>query len=229
VRLLPVATTVGITSVVGTKLAVRIGTKLVVAGGLLALAAGLAWTSSASAGTSYLTIAGQMVLIGAGIGLTSAPATESIMGAVPAAKAGVGSAINDATRILGATLGVAVIGSIYASVYSSRLDTALQGRLSPAATAVAHKSVGGAFQTAVRLAAGGRTTVARTLHNAASNAFFDGFAVACLVAAAVALAGAVMAAILIPAQPPRPEAGTLRAERSASRGAPPARCAESVR
>jgi hypothetical protein len=145
-----------------------------------------------------------MVLIGAGIGLTSAPATESIMGAVPAAKAGVGSAINDATRILGATLGVAVIGSIYASLYSSRLDAALQGKLPPAATAVAHKSVGGAFQTAVRLAAGGRTTLARTLHNAASNAFFDGFAVACLVAAAVALAGAVMAAILIPAQPPAP-------------------------
>jgi putative intracellular protease/amidase len=70
-RLLPVATTVGITSVVGTKLAVRSGTKLVVAGGLAALAAGLAWTSSASARTSYLTIAGQMILIGAGIGLTT--------------------------------------------------------------------------------------------------------------------------------------------------------------
>jgi EmrB/QacA subfamily drug resistance transporter len=229
IRLLPVATTVGITSVLGTKLAVRSGTKLVVAGGLVALAAGLAWTASVSTSTSYLTIAGQMVLIGAGIGLTGAPATESIMGAVPAAKAGVGSAINDATRILGATLGVAVIGSIYASVYSSRLDTALQTELPPAATAVAHKSVGGALQTAAQLSAGHRTTLARALHNAASNAFLDGFAVACLVAAAVALAGAVMAAILIPAQPPRPEAGALEAEQSASRGAPPARRAEPAR
>ena len=182
-----------------------------------------------STSTSYLTIAGQMVLIGAGIGLTSAPATESIMGAVPAARAGVGSAINDATRILGATLGVAVIGSTYASVYSSRLDTALQGNLPPAAAAAAHKSVGGAFQTAAQLAAGHRTTLAGALHNAASNAFFDGFASACLVAAALALAGAVMAAILIPAQPPRPEAGALGAERSSSRDAPPARCAEPVR
>ena len=52
----------------GTALAVRSGTKLVVAAGLVSLAAGLAWTSTASASTSYLTIAGQMVLIGAGIG-----------------------------------------------------------------------------------------------------------------------------------------------------------------
>ena len=66
-----------------------------------------------------------MILIGSGIGLTGAPATESIMGAVPAAKAGVGSAINDATRILGGTLGVAVIGSIYASLYASRLAETL--------------------------------------------------------------------------------------------------------
>ena len=63
-------------------------TKLVVAAGLVSLAAGLGWTSTASASTSYLTIAGQMVLIGSGIGLTSAPATESIMGAVPRAKVG---------------------------------------------------------------------------------------------------------------------------------------------
>jgi Major Facilitator Superfamily len=129
VRLLPVATLTGITSVLGTALAVRSGTKLVVTGGLISLAAGLAWTSTASASTSYLTIAGQMVLIGSGIGLTSAPATESIMGAVPKAKAGVGSAINDATRILGGTLGVAVIGSIYVSLYASRLTSGIEAQL----------------------------------------------------------------------------------------------------
>jgi Major Facilitator Superfamily len=111
VRLLPVATLTAITSVLGTSMAVRTGTKQVVVGGLLALAAALAWTSTASESTTYLTIAGQMVLIGSGIGLTGAPAPESIMGAVPPAKAGVGSAVNDATRILGGTLGVAVIGS----------------------------------------------------------------------------------------------------------------------
>ena len=59
VRLLPVATMVAITSVLGTGLAVRAGTKLVVAGGMVSLAAGLVWTSSASASTTYLTISGR--------------------------------------------------------------------------------------------------------------------------------------------------------------------------
>jgi hypothetical protein len=194
----------GITSVVGTKVAVRYGTKLIVAGGMAALAAGLAWTSFASASTSYLVIAGQMIFIGAGIGLTSAPATESIMGAVPMAKAGVGSAINDATRILGATVGVAVIGSIYASLYARELSSRLGGRLAGPVADAAHSSVGAAFGVADRLAAGGRAQLAATLHSAASDAFFSGFQTACLVAASVSLAGALFAVILLPNRPPRP-------------------------
>jgi hypothetical protein len=203
VRLLPVATMVGITSVVGTSLAVRAGTKLVVAGGMMSLAAGLIWTSSASASTDYVTISGQMVLIGAGIGLTSAPATESIMGAVSRARAGVGSAVNDATRILGATLGVAVIGSIYASVYASRLTDALNADVPDAVAGSAERSVGTAFGAAAQLQDGGHADLARALHDAATTAFFDGFETACLVAAAVSAVGAILAAALIPAQPPR--------------------------
>jgi EmrB/QacA subfamily drug resistance transporter len=204
VRLLPVATTVGITSVLGTALAVRAGTKLVVAGGMVSLAVGLIWTSSASASTTYLRIAGQMVLIGAGIGLTSAPATESIMGAVSRARAGIGSAINDATRILGATLGVAVIGSIYASLYASRLTTTLTGADIPGTiTSTAHRSVGEALGAAARLQAGGNAHLGEALNDAATGAFFHGFEAACLVAAAVSGAGAIVAAVLIPAQPPR--------------------------
>jgi hypothetical protein len=211
VRLLPVATTVGLTAVVGTRLAVRSGTKLVVATGLACLGAGLAWTSTASASTGYLTIAGQMVLIGSGIGLTSAPATESIMGAVPAAKAGVGSAVNDATRILGATLGVAVIGSIYASIYGGRLGSALSVPLPAAASDAAHRSVGGAFEAAARLDAGHQTALAQALHDAASSAFFHGFTVACLVAGGVAALGVLLAVALVPAHPPQASVEALEA------------------
>ena len=202
VRLLPVATLVGITSVLGTRLAVRTGTKLVVAGGLVCLAIGLAWASTGSTATSYLTIAGSMVFIGSGIGLTSAPATESIMGAVPAANAGVGSAVNDATRIVGATLGVAVIGSIYASIYASRLTEALPAQLPASIVDSAQRSVGTAFGTAAQLDAGGQSGLGQALHNGASSAFFDGFQTAVLVAAGVAILGAIAAAILIPNQPP---------------------------
>jgi EmrB/QacA subfamily drug resistance transporter len=201
VRLLPVATLTGITSVLGTRLAVRSGTKLVVAAGLVSLAAGLAWTATASASTTYLTIAGQMVLIGSGIGLTSAPATESIMGAVPRAKAGVGSAVNDATRILGGTLGVAVIGSIYASLYAGRLANGLGVHLPGPAVDAANGSVGGAFGAADQLAARGHGDLASALRDAASAAFFHGFEIACLVAAGVAIAGALVALVWLPAHP----------------------------
>ncbi len=122
VHLLPVALSVGVSSVIGTKLAVRFGTKIVVATGLVMVTAFYAWVSMVVSPTNaYSTIAIQMVLYGTGMGLTSAPATEAIMGVVPIGKAGVGSAVNDATRLLGGTLGVAVIGSVYASIYSSHL------------------------------------------------------------------------------------------------------------
>jgi EmrB/QacA subfamily drug resistance transporter len=203
VRLLPVAVLTGITSVLGTRLAVRSGTKLVVAGGMVCLAIGLAWASTSSTSTSYLTIATSMVFIGSGIGLTSAPATESIMGAVSAAKAGVGSAVNDATRITGATLGVAVIGSIYASIYASRLADALPAGVPGSVTDSAQRSVGTAFGISAHLQAGGQSGLAQGLHEAASNAFFDGFQTSVLVAVAITLAGALAAAILIPNQPPQ--------------------------
>jgi len=79
----------------------------------------------------------------AGVGLVSAPATEAILGVVPKAKAGVGSAVNDATRLLGSTLGVAVVGSVYASMNSNRLTTRLLTQLPPGLARTAHESVGG--------------------------------------------------------------------------------------
>ncbi|HAM02404.1 MAG TPA: MFS transporter, partial [Acidimicrobiaceae bacterium] len=116
VHLLPVAMSVAVSSVIGTRLAVRAGTKVVVTVGLLAIAAFYVWVASViGAHTGYGVIAAQMVLYGVGMGFTSAPATESIMGAVSIHQAGVGSAVNDSTRLLGGTLGVAVIGSVYAS------------------------------------------------------------------------------------------------------------------
>jgi Major Facilitator Superfamily len=77
-RLLPVASCVAISSILGTRLAVRLGTKLVVASGLFAMAAFYLWVTTVSAGTRYVTIAAQMVVLGTGMGLTSAPATEAM-------------------------------------------------------------------------------------------------------------------------------------------------------
>jgi EmrB/QacA subfamily drug resistance transporter len=201
IRLLPVASFVAISSIAGAKLAVRIGTKLVVATGLLSMAGFYLWTTTTNTGTSYLTIATQMVILGTGMGLTSAPATEAIMGVVPRAKAGVGSAVNDTTRLLGGTLGVAVIGSIYASLYTHRLATTLPARLPDGATGTARNSIGAAITIAGQLRQHGQTQLATGIDNAASNAFFHGFSTANGVAAGIAAAGALMALALLPAHP----------------------------
>jgi EmrB/QacA subfamily drug resistance transporter len=201
VRILPVALCVGISSILGTKLAVRVGTKLVVAAGLFAMGAFYVWVATASATTSYSTLAAQMVVCGIGMGLTSAPATEALMGVVPRAKAGVGSAVNEATRLLGATLGVAVIGSVYASLYASRLTSALHGGVPASVDHAAHGSVGAAFATAEQLDRAGQPALASAIHDGASAAFFHGFAAANYVAAGVAAAGALLALAFVPAHP----------------------------
>src|SRR4051812_32645284 len=201
VRLLPVAGCVAIASILGARIAVRAGTKLVVAAGLSSMAAFYLCVATASATTSYGTIAAQMGVLGTGMGLTSAPATEAIMGVVPKAKAGIGSAVNGATRLLGGTLGVAVIGSVFASFYTSRLTSGLPAALPDSVGRTAHDSVGAAFASASELAHTGHSKLAAAVHDVASSAFFDGFHAANYVAAGIAAAGAVVALALLPANP----------------------------
>ena len=206
VHLLPVALSVGAGSVAGTQLAVRAGTKLVVTAGLVAMAGFYVWVAATtSATTSYGIISVQMVVYGLGMGFTSAPATESIMGAVSMRQAGVGSAVNDSTRLLGGTLGVAVIGSVYASLYSARLTAQLPAGLPGRISAIAHQSVGAAIAVAGRATAAGHAAAGQAIHAAATNAFLHGLTIGCLVAGLVAAAGAVLAVIFLPAQPTGPE------------------------
>jgi EmrB/QacA subfamily drug resistance transporter len=203
VRLLPVAIAVAVFSVAGTRLAVRVGNKLIVTTGLLSFATGLLWTATVSATTSYETIVGQMLFLGAGMGLTSAPATEAIMGAVPRAKAGVGSAVNDATRLFGGTLGVAVIGSVAASLYSSRLASTVPTDLPAPAASAAKASVGGAILASQSLTRAGLTHAGSALAASASGAFLHSLAGGCAVAGGVVLAGAIMAGLFLPSRPGR--------------------------
>jgi EmrB/QacA subfamily drug resistance transporter len=200
-RTLPVALSIGAASVVGVQLAVRLGNKAVVSTGLLMMAIGFVWISRSSAHTPYIETVGQMLVTATGLGLTSAPATEAIMGVVPKEKAGVGSAINDATRELGGTLGVAVIGSVFTSIYLHAITTSQAASVVSADTiARAKESVGGALLAAKALAPS-NPAGARALSTAADHAFFNGFTVGCLVAAGIALVGAVFAAVLLPARP----------------------------
>jgi DHA2 family multidrug resistance protein-like MFS transporter len=120
--------------------------------------------------------------------MTMAPATESIMGSLPRAKAGVGSAVNDTTRQVGGALGVAILGSLLASSYRSSLGSAV-----PEA---AKASVGGALEVARSL--GGDQGAA--LAHAARHAYVNGMGVGVLVAAGVALVGSLVALVFLPSR-----------------------------
>jgi EmrB/QacA subfamily drug resistance transporter len=201
VRLLPVAVSVAVASVAGTRLAVLIGNKVIVGAGLGLFGLALLWTSRDSQATSYTIIAAQEVVLGAGLGLTQAPATEAIMGAVSAQKAGIASAVNGSTRLFGGTLGIAVIGSVAASLYASGLVAHLPPRLPAAVVATAKGSVGGAAVAAQKLSQAGLDAVARKLDAAAVLAFQHAINYAGAVAAGVAAAGFVMVIFLLPARP----------------------------
>jgi EmrB/QacA subfamily drug resistance transporter len=219
VRLLPVAISVGVASVAGTRLAVRVGNKVIVGGGMALFCAALLWISNAARDTSYGIIALQMVVLGVGMGFTQAPATEAIMGAVPKQKAGIASAVNGATRLFGGTLGVAVIGSVAASLYTSRLTALLPKGLPGPALTTAKGSVGGAAAVARQLSQAGLTRPARALNDAATAAFLHSLTGACLVAAGVTALGVLFVAIWLPARP-RPPAGQAEAQPAAGAAVP---------
>ncbi|HEY2303794.1 MAG TPA: DHA2 family efflux MFS transporter permease subunit, partial [Acidimicrobiales bacterium] len=172
------------------------GTRAVITTGLGVTAAAMALRAGFTVHTGYPAIFLNQCVFALGMGLTIAPATASIMGAVPAARAGVGSAINDTTRQVGGALGVAVMGSIGASIYRHSASHALSGaHLSPALSARALDSIGSALGAAGSLP----SATAQTVADAAKQAFIRGVDIASLVGFVVAVVGALMAWRFIPA------------------------------
>ncbi len=195
VRILPVAFSIAVSSIVGSRLVVRIGNKAVVAGGLLSLAAAFAWIATSASLVNYDLIAAQMLLLGTGLGLTSSGATESIMGVVKPEQAGAGSAVNDATREIGGTLGVAVLGSIYSTLYAHSLH-----RTSGVPTALLHRATA-SFGAGRAVAAELQGGAGLAFSHAVTGSFMDGLHAACFVAAGVCLTGAAVVTALLPSRP----------------------------
>ena len=196
-RLLPVAISIAATSIVGPRLVERIGTTAMAAGGLAVFAAGLGWSSTVSAATTYPEMAMQMLLLGGGLGLTIAPATEAIMGSLSAEKASIGSAVNDTTREFGGTLGVAISGSVFASIFSARIASASSLTVLPADL---HSAAGRSMALAHSVIGHIPPALIPAVRAAVNAAFLDGYRVATLVCAAIAAGAALVVAWLLPAR-----------------------------
>ena len=179
-----------------TKLVERFGTKHVVVGGLFLVAAALSMYASDTIMSSVLLGGLVRALFGLGMGLTSAPATESIMGSLPPGKSGVGSAVNDTTRQAGGALGVAVIGSIFALRYHSTIETIVG--VPDAVQAQVRDSIGNALLAAQRLP----VEQQRLVHDAAAHAYITSMRVAFAIAAAVILAAAFVSWRWLPDRAP---------------------------
>ncbi len=197
VRFAPLALGLGLGAGVSTVLVKRVGTKLPVGLGLLIVASGLALLALVRVDSGYGLVAAVVVTLGFGMGNVMAPATDSIMGALPLAKAGVGSAMNDTTRQVGGALGVAVLGSLLAAAYRGTMDGAQAVQSLPAPLRdMARDSLVKA--TAVARQLGGEPGAA--VLSAAQHAFVDAMGRSALVAAGVAVAGALVALAFLPAR-----------------------------
>ena len=126
---------------------------------------------------------------------------------LPVGKAGVGSAVNDVTRELGGTFGVAVVGAVFSTVYGPRLAQLLHGAGLPApALAAARQSPAAALQVAGRAPASTHAVII----DAANRAFVAGLSRGSLVCAGVVALAAVFAFLVLPRRlpgtPPSPPA-----------------------
>ncbi|MGA2321610.1 MAG: DHA2 family efflux MFS transporter permease subunit [Solirubrobacteraceae bacterium] len=198
-RVLPAAGAIAVVAPLSTALVRRVGAKLTVTAGLLVAAAGLWQISGASVTTTYAGAVAGMVMLGVGAGLVIPSATGSVMGSLPTAHTGVGSATNGSSMQVGGALGVAVIGSLLSTRYQHRITGALAPYHVPhAVQETIRGSLGSALQVARQV--GGLT--GQLLAQFARSAFISGMDLGLFAAAIVVLAGALFALLALPSRPP---------------------------
>ena len=178
-------------------------------GSRVPLALGLAVTAVGFGGMALLfgTTASAVVVgivygvLGLGIGLAGPPSSSSLMGSVPVARAGMGSASNDLQRDFGGALFQAVMGTLLAVEYTSYFTKAFAAlppqqaqQLSQQAVATISQSFTGAEQVAKQFP----QAQAQQLVAAAQQAFVDGKTAAILFAVIASLIGLVLVLLLYP-------------------------------
>lgn len=202
VRTLPTAAGLMIAAPNSDRLARSFGANRVVGGGLVVVALGLVALSFFGTSTPYWELGLLLFFLGLGMGASQAPATGSIMAAMPLSKAGVGSAVNDTSREVGGAIGVAVLGSALSAAYTSNFDATVPAGAPPEAVDVARESVGSALGVAARVG-----DAAAPLADAARHSFTDAMGVSFLIAAAVVAFGAAVAWRKLPPVNHPPELG----------------------
>ena len=192
VRTLPFTVALIVISGVVPRFVEKYGIRRIIMTGMFMAAIGLGVFATLTPGSSYWVVFAGLVLSGAGIALSMPPATDALIGSVPERKAGVGSAMNDATREVGGALGIAVLGSLLTSEYRSGVADSTVA-LPPEAAEAVNQSIGGAQAVAAELGEAGIE-----LSTVASSSFTDGVVLTMIVGAAFLLVSAIIASYLMP-------------------------------
>ena len=195
IRFLPAAGGLMLGAIASEELVRRFGTTRVVVAGLVIMTATMPLVLLWEVNTSYMVIGPIVAMFSLGIGLVFAPAAEAVMGAVKAAKAGVGSAMNDMTQMLASAFSIAMVGTVMYAIYAARLGDAVAS-LPAEAREVVLDSIGAAVQLAATLP----QEEALVLSAAAKSAFTDALGLAVLIGAAFSLVGVLIVARFMPAR-----------------------------
>ncbi|MEX0666220.1 MAG: MFS transporter [Acidimicrobiia bacterium] len=215
VRLLAFAIPMLVVALLTARLVETFGSKLVIVSGLVLFSAGLLFSLGLDETSDYGQIIWRMVTMAIGMALIMAPGTDSIMGSLPLARAGVGSAVNDTTRQVGGAVGVAVVGSVFASVYGSRVADVLRAEGAPREVIRgARRSISAALEIAAHAPDAAR---GRFLTTAAKSAFVDGFHAGLYVGAGALAVGILAVAVWLPARARAEDIERQRAEWEAAR------------
>jgi EmrB/QacA subfamily drug resistance transporter len=108
----PMALCVAVFAAIAPQVEARAGAHRTVAFGMLLMVAGLVLFARLGLNVSYPALLPGFMLFGAGAGLMNVPLTNAAMAAIPAARAGIGSALLNASREVAGLLGITVIGAV---------------------------------------------------------------------------------------------------------------------
>ncbi|TFI44860.1 DHA2 family efflux MFS transporter permease subunit [Rhodococcus sp. 1R11] len=218
VHSLPFAVSIAIGAPLATLIAQRIGTTAVIVFGLVVMSIGMFIAGQVEVETPYLgPVVVSMILMGLGLAIVQGPATESIMSSVTLDEAGAGSAVNDTTREVGGTLGVAVLGSIVASIYTTnvgpRIDAIPDAIMEPYQKAFARETVVSVIEIVKAPTNPIFATQKAELVYAMKAASLEGFQLASFVTVGAAMACAISVALFLPWRRPEGD-GVLLAWRA---------------
>ena len=192
-RNVPLAATMIILAPRSPAITARIGARLAISGGLLITGAGLGIMAALTPASPYWIMVIALVTTATGLSLFMPPSTHIIVTSLPKHKAGVGSAVNDVTREVGAAIGIPVLGTLLTVGYRSGMRSEVGG-LPEAAADTASDSIGAALRVARELPA----EHAAALTGSAVDAFNRGMTLAMGVAAALLALTAAATYLLFP-------------------------------